>query len=379
MRPKLTIARVLAVIGLLAILGSTSRPVEAASAGELRALRKRMVATFRAKRYRSSLSIALRLYKLERAPKYLANVGRCYDLLGDEPRAIEFYRRYLSEGRDHERKRAIVNRIAVLERQFEKRGRIVEITSTPTGARVYLDGEPRGVTPVALMVSRGRHRIELRRKGRPPLTRIVNIDGGPKMHLAFRETERRPVGPTGPRGRELAHAGRFFVGLQIGPGFPLVRSKEATLNDPLNPALFTEKFRPHVQIGLSVGLDVLPSRLETRIEISLALIHKVNACARANTLASATCTTGSTDGVLSVVDIVNVWAFLWKPTRAPFFLIPELGLGGFVVKHKNLGTNAGVSLRVALGLSYRFGRHFEARLLPLRIDTWFPLSGQWNA
>lgn len=371
-RIRLTIMVLAALLLVIAVAPN----VQAATSNEVKTLRKRMVSTFRAKRYRASLTIALRLYELARDPKYLANVGRCYDLLGDEPRAIEYYQRYLRESHDRDRRRVILTRIATLERQFQRRGRIVEVTSDPRGAEVYLDGERKGPSPLQLMLPKGKHTIELRYGGHRRVTREVWIAPGPKMVLALRVEERRPAPPSRPG--VVWHAGRFFVGLQIGVGVPMVRSKEAPLRNAIPAVLFTERLRPHVQLGLSIGLDVLRSRLETRLDLTLSIVNKVNACSRPDTFSTATCTTSGTDGVITVVDIANVWGYLFRPTRHPFFLIPELGLGGFVVKHKNIGTNAGLSLHAAFALSYRFGRHVELRLVPVHIGSWFPISGQWN-
>jgi archaellum component FlaG (FlaF/FlaG flagellin family) len=54
----------------------------------------------------------------------------------------------------------------------------VEVTSTPSGAQVLLDGKPRGVTPLKLPdVSVGRHTIELRSSA-GNVQRTVTVEGG---------------------------------------------------------------------------------------------------------------------------------------------------------------------------------------------------------
>jgi formylglycine-generating enzyme required for sulfatase activity len=59
----------------------------------------------------------------------------------------------------------------------------VNVTSEPTGAQVFVDGEPRGTTPLKTEIVAGSHPIELRLEGFKPWTTDVQIKAGEPMSV----------------------------------------------------------------------------------------------------------------------------------------------------------------------------------------------------
>lgn len=73
-------------------------------------------------------------------------------------------------------------------------GSTLLVKSEPSGAEIYVDGKPMGVTPSTLRLPPGRHKVELRKKGRMPSRKSVAIVDGVKEMLEFELLE-VPVAP----------------------------------------------------------------------------------------------------------------------------------------------------------------------------------------
>lgn len=95
----------------------------------------------------------------------------------------------------------------------EPRQGTLAITSTPSGAEVYLDGALRGRTPLSLSLPEGRYGVELRLAGHEPYRATVQVRRGETTRLDVRLT---PVPRTGtlllessPAGAEVYLEGRL--------------------------------------------------------------------------------------------------------------------------------------------------------------------------
>jgi hypothetical protein len=49
------------------------------------------------------------------------------------------------------------------------------LISTPAGASVFVDGQPRGTTPASLKVGVGRHKVELKHPGLADHSREIDV------------------------------------------------------------------------------------------------------------------------------------------------------------------------------------------------------------
>src|SRR5690606_26062465 len=76
---------------------------------------------------------------------------------------------------------------------------VLELRSSPEGATVSIDGEARGVTPLALELPPGAHRLELRLEGHEPLEDEVVLASGSRRALGY---ELPPVPEAAPEADE---------------------------------------------------------------------------------------------------------------------------------------------------------------------------------
>ncbi len=59
---------------------------------------------------------------------------------------------------------------------FPELGQLLRIASEPSGADIFIDGKPRGVTPQDLRLQEGEYKIALKMKGRETFQRVVRIE-----------------------------------------------------------------------------------------------------------------------------------------------------------------------------------------------------------
>lgn len=70
----------------------------------------------------------------------------------------------------------------------------VDLTTTPIGAEVLIDGEPKGLTPLMLDLPAGSHELVLRKEGHHPLEATITVVSGEKVpvDLKLAEEEKTP-------------------------------------------------------------------------------------------------------------------------------------------------------------------------------------------
>lgn len=163
------------------------------------ALTQRMVQLFKLKKYREAIEVTKKLYALDSKPKYLANIGRCYDLLRDDHNALFYYQRFLREEKSPERRSTILERVAILRQRYSLIRREINILSEPSGADVLIDGKLQAAqTPTVVWLSFGRHVIEVRKSGFTSVRRDFEVTQGPTLTLDLRLE--KPSAPTESRG-----------------------------------------------------------------------------------------------------------------------------------------------------------------------------------
>lgn len=146
------------------------------------------------------------------------------------------------------------------------RGR-VRLRSRPAGAKVSIDGQPVGETPMAHRLAPGTHELKFERQGRPPQTRSVTIEAGQTVtaEVSFEPTSMR---------QKLAYAALAGgAALVVGGGilYSLDEDQDPPDGPQMNPTYFDTA--PHaiafiatgaVAIGVGAYLIVTePSRKST--------------------------------------------------------------------------------------------------------------------
>ncbi len=117
------------------------------------------------------------------------NIARAHEELGEYDQAIEHYRRYLREKVDPPDREQVERHVEALREQAERlraiRQRapttgVVQVRSNVRGARIELDGEPSGRTPlpVPLVLPAGDHDLRLQADGYVPFQARVGVYPG---------------------------------------------------------------------------------------------------------------------------------------------------------------------------------------------------------
>jgi tetratricopeptide (TPR) repeat protein len=107
----------LAIAFFVALL-FTAAPAHADPADEAVALYERGSAAYRKGEFREAVTLLERAYALRPDPVLLYNIGRAQEGLGDYPRAIAAYERYLKEESEVPDRAALERRISILRRQI---------------------------------------------------------------------------------------------------------------------------------------------------------------------------------------------------------------------------------------------------------------------
>jgi tetratricopeptide (TPR) repeat protein len=130
------------------------------------------------------------------------NVARAYEALGDDARAVKWYRDYLSRSGHPEDLRQVQRRIALLARQLRAHGmQELSVGSVPQAATVLVDGSVIGVSPWTGYAAIGPHNLVLQKTGYVESARdiILSPDAALTVEVALDpepEPEVIAVGPS---------------------------------------------------------------------------------------------------------------------------------------------------------------------------------------
>lgn len=108
-------------------------------------------------------------HRADPQPKFLFNIGRCWEKKGDLFKAMEFMQRYVSDVEEQGEKEDAQEVYAILRGKLLKTSGEVTIDSEPQGAAVRLVGEDNrevaGATPMTRWLPAGRWKLQVARKG----------------------------------------------------------------------------------------------------------------------------------------------------------------------------------------------------------------------
>src|SRR5581483_1335838 len=101
-------------------------------------------------------------YRLSKKPELLYNMGKAYDGVGDQERALKAYRRWLEEVKESPDRAEVAGRVEALSHLV---GRLT--VKTGDGAVVALDGTRVGEAPIghAIEINPGGHHLEIVKEG----------------------------------------------------------------------------------------------------------------------------------------------------------------------------------------------------------------------
>jgi hypothetical protein len=127
-----------------------------------RVLDQQGVRAFQQGRYRDAIQYFEDALALGGPSSELWNIAKCHQKLDEPEAADEALERYLARGDLSATDRADAER---LRKEIQSRPSPITVTSSPSGAKVTIDGRPRGTTPMTVDVPPGTHAVGLTKVG----------------------------------------------------------------------------------------------------------------------------------------------------------------------------------------------------------------------
>ncbi len=266
---------VLVAAALLLFLAPPALAQDDAAKEQAKALFKQGREHFQAGRFSDALTAFEQANAIKPHPLMLYNIGQVQEALGDLPRAVETYEKFLASGTDDTAD--VKDRLARIRKTIATSWTTLELTSEPLGASVWLDSKdspPRGRTPVRLQLPAGNVTLILEKEGFRQVQRPLKLQAGKAEQLAIvlpavqpvvslRSTppgarvsiDGSPVGVT-PLDMPLP-AGKHTATLEIEGREPATREFDlATSHAPDRPLVVDVVFGEQVASGfLEVAID----------------------------------------------------------------------------------------------------------------------------
>jgi hypothetical protein len=183
---------------------------------------------YRQARFQEALEAYSEALGHQRHPAFLFNIGQCHRQLGDHPKALFFFKLFLSEQPDAPNRAEVETRIRELElkvaeqaREAARQGKL-SVSSSPAGAEVFIDsvsGPPVARTPAVIQVKPGQRLVVLRKAGFRDVQRTVDVPAG-RIALVAEDlvplrAEPTPVAPAGPTPLPVHRRWWFATGLAL--------------------------------------------------------------------------------------------------------------------------------------------------------------------
>ena len=116
------------------------------------------VEAYRGARYADAVRLFLEADALSPSAALSYNIARAYEKLGDDAQTLRWYRNYLRLNPQASNAVEVQGYVRSLSHSLAKQGiQQVTILSSPPGARVAIDGNPLGVTPLTTELRPGKH------------------------------------------------------------------------------------------------------------------------------------------------------------------------------------------------------------------------------
>lgn len=113
-------------------------------------------------------------------PVVLRAIAAAQERQGNIALAAQTLQQYLQEAPNASDRAEVERRL----REFNARGSVVAVSSTPAGAQIFVDGEATGqVTPADVQLSSGEHTVEVRLEGYQTRSQALTAQPGTRMRL----------------------------------------------------------------------------------------------------------------------------------------------------------------------------------------------------
>ncbi len=226
-------------------------------------------------------------------PNAMFNIASDYDKLGNLRQAAVWYQRYLEAAPDAPDR----DKVGKLLRELVVRPATLTARTIPAGARISVDGEPRGTTPYNGKINGGRHRITFEHEGRKEDREISVEFGEPAVLDLTLKGEAGTLRVVGPPGAVLTvddlPAGSLPASVDLTPGRHTLRvtsygyapfettaditpNRETVINAQMSRALGTvgtKTIKAGYLFGAGGGADVRGSGAVGLIELGVQALR----------------------------------------------------------------------------------------------------------
>jgi tetratricopeptide (TPR) repeat protein len=210
--------RALALLLAASLAAATAAAEQAGDVAAAREHYARGEALFDRGDYISALGEFRQAYRASPHPVALKSQAECQLRIGDARAAVDLYEQYLREQPDAADRREVEDRI----RQLRSRPGRLDVTSSPAGARVVVDGNPApGTTPLSVDLAPGVHLVGLELDGHEVVWRRIGVEYASETALdetlvPLAAEAPRPGRVDEPRGARLRLTTPFWVMVGLG-------------------------------------------------------------------------------------------------------------------------------------------------------------------
>jgi len=251
-------------------------------------------------KYEKALDEFQEAYRLQPCAEISYNIAQCYERLSILDKAIEYYKKYLDEKPDAKDAQAVKEKIESIFQRLEQTGIILTISEN--GARIFIDGQEVGLSPIEGMikVTPGNHELKVEKEGFEKFTMKFSVAAGlqqsaeisltpekkveaekPKKNIAETEgevkiekTEEKTSKNRGMAGFYAGYGvgGALLIGGAITGALSLVNVEKA--NDNLNDTDTNNSYRDKAK-KLALATDILlPAGAVAVIVTTIVLVIK---------------------------------------------------------------------------------------------------------
>ena len=149
---------------------------------------------FRNQKIRAALKKFQEAFQAHRSGIILNNIAMCHERLGNLRDALKKLRRALLYKLPLAYRKKLLKRMSKVTAMWMRMTVPVNISTTPPGARVELDGRYCGVTPLRDRLEPASHQLTLKLKGFETRLHQMDVKAGQDIKLAFTLKEKRAYG-----------------------------------------------------------------------------------------------------------------------------------------------------------------------------------------
>ncbi len=174
-----------AATALVLLLGAAPTPAEEASARAKQDFKEGQQ-LYAAGKFPEAIDKFEAAYAAKPHPVIAFNIGRCYEQLGDVPKALRSYRDYLRGAPTASDAVAVQQLIANLEKKLQVQGvQQLLVLTEPKGAVVFIDGKARGSTPASVELRPGKHTATITLEGHEKVEKAFDMPANTSFELSF--------------------------------------------------------------------------------------------------------------------------------------------------------------------------------------------------